>query len=92
MGIYHSYKKYPKFVRKYIKEEMGGEKWTCCTTIIGFGDMYCDCPPIPGALMFMQRPDAYFGLLNVKYPENILPVAKKIYPNLIIKNENILEQ
>ncbi len=91
-GTYHPFKKYPAFVRDYIDAEMGGEKWTCWNTGGGLGSVRCDCPPIPGARLFMLEPRKYSGPLNVKYPVDILPLVRTIYPNLLIDEGNVLRK
>jgi len=79
-GVYHPYKKYPKFVLDYLD----GEKWTCETTG-GVIQAKSALPPIPGARPIdVDDPGAYITSVRWYYSEEIKVALKAIYPNVEI--------
>ena len=91
-GVYHPYRKFPKFVRDHIEAELGGEMWTCWISAPGLGPIRTDLPPVPGAIIFTEHSQKISGgPLKCRYEKKILPVVKTIYPNLEIPPEAILE-
>jgi hypothetical protein len=87
-GVYHPYKKYPKFVRDYIEDEMGGERWNCWISTIGFTAVGTDLPPVPGAILF----DAgRYSPRKSRYDKKMIPAIKAIYPNLKVPDGAIIE-
>ena len=85
LGVYHPYKKYPKFVLDYLE----GERWACWTSTPSLMPIRTDLPPVPGAIIFFTEHTG--GPLKCRYEKKILPVVKTIYPNLEIPPEAILE-
>ncbi len=90
-GIYHPYRKYPDFVRDHIQRNLGGEQWVCWISLSGYAHFSSSLPPVPGALILEDQLNGS-SLLVVKYPEEVVPIVRAIYPNLMIPREAILER
>ncbi len=89
-GEYHPYKKYPLFVRNHIEAELGGERWLCYVSLTGFMRARSQLPPVPGAVLFTEGISTDRSI-RCRYPQELLPAVKKIYPNLEVPKEAILE-
>jgi hypothetical protein len=92
IGIYHPYRRYPKFVMKHIENEFGGEKWTCLLSDPSLIHIKSNLPPVPGAILFVgEGGKRSLTTVSCRYEKKILPVLRAIYPNLEVPDDAILE-
>lgn len=88
-GRYHPFKKYPKFVREAYERDYGGERWLCYLSATGLQSVKSELPPVPGTIVLAQD-DNSARSWRCLYPKDIVPTVKKLYPNLKIPEEAII--